>query len=113
MVVFPHSPDMPTGRLTRGLQNPRGYAMLDLSKIAHADVYALPPQSRYPPAPHDTIMTESTQKQESERDETDSLIEDSIQVTHEQQAQRIAQLEAENKDLKAKLQIFVDFCTCL
>ena len=97
------------------LHNPRGYNMLDLAKIAHVDVYA--PRPPRPPRPQDTtrdtIMTESTDKGKSEVDEIDSLIEDSIKLTHEQQEQRIAQLEAENKELKAKLQVFLDFCTCL
>jgi len=99
----------------RHLRNPRGYAMLDLSKIAHADVYA--PRLQ---ASNDTIMTEAgskdttsketTKKPQTDEDDIDSLIQESIELTNEQ---RIAQLEAENKQLKEKLQVYLDFCTCL
>ena len=58
----------------------------------------------------DTTSKETTKKPQTDEDDIDSLIQESIELTNEQ---RIAQLEAENKQLKEKLQVYLDFCTCL
>lgn len=86
------------------LNNPRGYGTIDLTRIAHPDVYT---------KPVDVVMTDAASPDKNttdDADEVEQLIAESIDIDKEK---RILELEKEVRDLQAQLKIYTDFCTCI
>ena len=85
------------------LKNPRGHGTIDLTRIAHPDVYM---------KPMDIVMTDTSHKgsNDDDADEVDQLIAESIEFDKEK---RITELEKKVKDLQSKLKVYTDFCTCI
>ena len=85
------------------LKNPRGHGTIDLTRIAHPDVYM---------KPMDIVMTDTSHKgsNDDDADEVDQLIAESIEFDKEK---RITELEKKVKELQYKLKVYTDFCTCI
>ena len=85
------------------LINPRGHSTIDLTRIAHPDVYM---------KPIDIVMTDASHKSThaDDADEVEQLIAESIDFDKEK---RISELEKKVQDLESQLKIYTDFCTCI
>jgi len=75
------------------LKNPRGHAQIDLTRIAHPDLY-MPPILDADVA-NDPMKLESTAEPADPKDA------------------QIAALQRQVAELQARLKIYTDFCSCL
>ena len=90
------------------LKNPRGYGTIDLTRIAHPDVYMKPVDV----VMHDAVTPDKNTGADNvdDADEVEQLIAESIEFDKEK---RISELEKQVRDLQAQLKIYTDFCTCI
>lgn len=92
------------------LKNPRGHLSIDLAQIAHPDLYLNTMQTltknASPPAQPDPIITHPVVESYEDLVKAHQTLHISLNL-------QIAKLQAENTELKQKLQVYNDFCTCI
>jgi hypothetical protein len=101
------------------LQNPRGHMSIDLAQIAHPDLYVNTAQTADRLTEHSALTIHTSLPAQVDPIFEHSVVnscEDPIeahQALYLSLNTQIAKLKTENAELKQKLQVYNDFCTCI